>query len=110
SCSSADTGRGRLPRNWPDRPAPESRDWLESFMQSHDVRVDITGRVDLEGELKTAATVHLPDVIDGPLTVLFGYPGGGYARGYYDIRRLRGYSQAEHHISRGFAFVACDHI
>jgi pimeloyl-ACP methyl ester carboxylesterase len=79
-------------------------------MQSHDLRIDVTGQVDLEGRLRAAATVHLPDRIDGPLTVLFGYPGGGYARGYYDIRRLPGYSQAEYHISRGFAFVACDHL
>jgi pimeloyl-ACP methyl ester carboxylesterase len=79
-------------------------------MQSHDVRIDVTGGVDLEGELATAATIHLPDRIEGPLTILFGYPGGGYSRGYYDIRRLQGYSQAEHHANRGFAFVACDHL
>ena len=79
-------------------------------MQSHDVWIDISGKVDLEAELNTAATVHLPDEIDGPLTILFGYAGGGYARGYYDIRQLPGYSQAEHHVSRGFAFVACDHL
>jgi alpha-beta hydrolase superfamily lysophospholipase len=79
-------------------------------MQSHDVRVDITGRIDLQGKLKTAATVHLPDEVDRPLTVMVGYPGGGYSRGYYDIRRLSGYSQAEHHVNRGAAFVACDHL
>ena len=79
-------------------------------MLSHDVRIDVTGRVGLEGTLETAATVHLPDRIDGALTVLIGYPGGGYSRGYYDIRRLPGYSQAKYHTDRGFAFVACDHL
>lgn len=75
-----------------------------------DVRVDVTGQIDLEGRLETAATVYVPDRIDGPLTVMVGYPGGGYSRGYYDIRRLPGYSQADYHTGQGFAFVACDHL
>lgn len=79
-------------------------------MQSHDLRIDITGCVDLDGPLQTAATVHLPDRIDGPLTVLVGLPGGSYARGYYDIGLLPGYSQAEYHTEQGCALVACDHI
>lgn len=79
-------------------------------MRSFDLRIDVTGRVDLEGALETAATVYLPDRVDGPLTVLFGFPGGAYSRRYYDIRQAPGYSQAEHHTDRGFAFVACDHL
>lgn len=79
-------------------------------MRTHDLRIDMTGAVDLPGVLQTAATVHLPDRIEGPLTVIFGLPGGSYTRGYYDIRRLPGYSQAEYHTDRGMAFVACDHI
>lgn len=41
---------------------------------------------------------------------MFCYPGGGYGRGYYDIRGpgLDGYSEAEHHAERGIVLVACD--
>lgn len=79
-------------------------------MRSYDLRVDVTGKTDLEGELATAATVHLPDTIRGPVPVLFGFPGGGYGRHYYDIATLPGYSQARHHTAHGFIFVACDHL
>jgi pimeloyl-ACP methyl ester carboxylesterase len=74
------------------------------------VKVDVTGQVDLDDKLETAATVYLPDHLDGPITVLFGFPGGGYGRKYYDIRTRPGYSQAEYHTDGGFAFVACDHL
>jgi alpha-beta hydrolase superfamily lysophospholipase len=79
-------------------------------MQSCDVHGDVTGRVGLQGQLATAATVHLPDRVEGPLTVLVSYPRGGGGRGYFDIRMVPGYSQAGHHARRGFAFVACDHL
>lgn len=79
-------------------------------MESHSISVNVTGQVDIPGQLTTAATVHLPDRLDRPLTVLVGYPGGSYARGYYDIRLLPGYSQAEYHTDQGFVFVACDHL
>ena len=54
--------------------------------------------------------MHLPDRIDGPLTLLFGFPGGGFGRRYYDVQKMPGYSQAEHHTQQGFGFVACDHL
>jgi pimeloyl-ACP methyl ester carboxylesterase len=79
-------------------------------VRTFDVKVDITGAVGLDDKLETAATVYLPNRLDGPVTVLFGFPGGGYGRKYYDIRALPGYSQAEYHTDRGFAFVACDHL
>ena len=60
--------------------------------------------------MRTAASVHLPDRIDGPITVLFGFPGGGFGRRYYDVQKMPGYSQAEHHTAQGFGFVACDHL
>ncbi|MCX0272848.1 alpha/beta hydrolase [Nocardia zapadnayensis] len=55
-------------------------------------------------------TVHLPDRVDGPLPVLFGFPGGGFGRRYFDVQTLPGYSQAEYNTNHGFAFVACDHL
>ncbi|MFE9320726.1 alpha/beta hydrolase [Nocardia sp. NPDC052278] len=79
-------------------------------MRSYDLNVDVTGATDLPGELRTAVTVHLPDRVDGPLPILFGFPGGGFGRRYFDIQTLPGYSQAEYHTSHGFAFVACDHL
>jgi pimeloyl-ACP methyl ester carboxylesterase len=79
-------------------------------MRSYDIKVDVTGAADLPGELRTAATVHLPDRVDGPLPVLFGFPGGGFGRRYYDVQKLPGYSQADYHTSHGFAFVACDQL
>lgn len=42
--------------------------------------------------------------------VVFAYPGGGYTRGYYDLRRpsLPGHGQADYHRSRGWVVVTCD--
>jgi alpha-beta hydrolase superfamily lysophospholipase len=79
-------------------------------MRSNDLQIDITGATELPGTLRTAVTVHLPDRIEGPLDLLFGFPGGGFGRRYYDVRKLPGYSQAEHHTGQGFGFVACDHL
>lgn len=79
-------------------------------MRCYDVRVDVTGTCGLPGTLHTVATVYLPDRLEGPTTVLFGFPGGGYGRRYYDIRALASYSQAKHHAGEGFVFVACDHL
>jgi len=82
-------------------------------MDHHEVMIDVTGfsaEPGLEGPLAMAATVHLPDDRSGGRTVVFGYPGGGFGRRYYDIRTLPGYSQAEYHVARGRIFVACDHL
>src|SRR5207248_711265 len=54
--------------------------------------------------------VCVPDRIDGASTVLFGFPGGGFGRKYYNIETLPGYSQAEFHCAAGMIFVACDHL
>ncbi|HSS08788.1 MAG TPA: alpha/beta hydrolase [Acidimicrobiales bacterium] len=79
-------------------------------MRSYDLRVDVTGQIDMDDKLETASTVCLPDRVAGPLTVMFGFPGGGFGRRYYDVRTLPGYSQAEYHTRQGFVFVACDHL
>ena len=79
-------------------------------MRSYDLKIPLGDEVDLPGELHTAVTVHLPDVIAGPLPVIFAFPGGGYGRRYFDIRARPGYSQAEYHTARGTAVVACDHL
>jgi alpha-beta hydrolase superfamily lysophospholipase len=80
---------------------------------TYDRTIDVTGfpgGEQLAGRVLTQVSVHLPDRVEGPVTVFFGFPGGGYGRGYYDIRVKPGYSQAEYHTGRGHVFVACDHL
>jgi pimeloyl-ACP methyl ester carboxylesterase len=47
-----------------------------------------------------------------PPIIVFASPGGGYARGYFDLPPFQGeaYSQAEHHVAAGFILVAYDHL
>jgi pimeloyl-ACP methyl ester carboxylesterase len=78
-----------------------------------DVQIDITGCGATDGPLHIAATVYLPDSATlAPPAVMFAGPGAGYGRGYYDMAPpdFTGYSQAEHHVARGFIFVAYDHL
>jgi pimeloyl-ACP methyl ester carboxylesterase len=79
-------------------------------MRSYDIEIDVTGAGGLEGRLRTAVTVHVPDEAAGSRPVLFGFPGGDYSRRYFDIRAVPGYSQAEYHTADGCVFVACDHL
>ena len=83
-------------------------------MNAAELRIDVSGQTGLPGPIELAATVYWPEparLIDPPL-VVFGFPGGGYARGYFHIDwpGLSGYSQAEHHVGAGLVFVACDHV
>ena len=79
-----------------------------------DLRIEID--VDIAGgeQLSTALTVIAPDrggLGERPI-VMFGWPGGGYNRQYFDLQLpgRTGYSQAEYHAAHGYIFVACDHI
>jgi alpha-beta hydrolase superfamily lysophospholipase len=78
----------------------------------HDLRVDVTGVSGIEGPLLSAVTAHLPAEVGDETTVVFAFPGGGYARGYYDLHHdlLPGPTQAEHHVAAGLAVFACDHL
>ena len=60
----------------------------------------------------TAATVFVPDHMNDRPVVLFGFPGAGYCRHYYEIEHptLEGPGQAVYHAERGYIFVACDHL
>src|SRR5581483_2794386 len=44
--------------------------------------------------------------------VMAGFPGGGYGRGYFNMRFAghSGYSEAEHHTGAGVIFIAADHL
>jgi pimeloyl-ACP methyl ester carboxylesterase len=72
-----------------------------------------TRMIDLDAGDRVAATIHFPsDPVAGPCVVAFGLPGGGLARGYFDARPGGddSYSQAAFHTSRGWIFVALDHL
>jgi pimeloyl-ACP methyl ester carboxylesterase len=60
--------------------------------------------------LSIAATVHMPHSLSNPPIVMFAIPGGGYARGYFDMHfpGHTGYSQVEHHTERGIIVIAID--
>jgi pimeloyl-ACP methyl ester carboxylesterase len=79
-----------------------------------DIAVDVTAACDLGRPLSVAATMFLPepDSLIENQPVVFAVPGGGYSRGYYDMHFAghQGYSQAEHHVERGIAVVAIDHL
>lgn len=80
----------------------------------HHVRIDVSAAVGTGEKLAVAATVLLPGDLPrgGRRTVIFGFPGGGYNRRYWDLEipGHSGYSQAEHHLRAGHVFVACDHL
>jgi alpha-beta hydrolase superfamily lysophospholipase len=82
--------------------------------KSVELTVDITGTPGVEGPAHTAVTVHLPDdpVAATPPVVCFAFPGAGYGRHYYsfDMPGSTGGGQAGWHTSRGWIFVACDHL
>jgi pimeloyl-ACP methyl ester carboxylesterase len=79
-----------------------------------DIAVDVTAACNLATPLSVVATVFLPepDRLVERQPVVFALPGGGYSRGYYDMHfpGHTGYSQAEHHVQRGFVLVALDHL
>jgi Serine aminopeptidase, S33 len=75
--------------------------------------LDVSGELPFEEPSFLAASVHLPDP-DGelPRAVLICWPGGSYARAYWDMHvpGNRGYSFAEHMTAQGFVVVAADHL
>jgi hypothetical protein len=64
--------------------------------------------------LQIAATAFIPSWHSNVTraTAIFAVPGGGYSRGYFDMRfpQHAGYSQAGYHRDNGLIFVACDPI
>jgi|1186.fasta_scaffold50294_2 pimeloyl-ACP methyl ester carboxylesterase len=79
-----------------------------------DLSVDVTEAVGLGEPLRTRVSVVLPDpdALADPPVVCFGFPGGGYSRGYFtfDMPGARGGGEAGWHAARGWVFVACDHL
>ena len=81
-------------------------------MPTHDLRIDVTEAAGLGEHLETAVTVVVPDEVPDSPVVCFGWPGGGYSRGYFtfDMPGSSGGGQAGWHVTRGWIFVACDHL
>jgi hypothetical protein len=81
-------------------------------MERIEVRTEVTEAVALGEQLRTVATVVLPDELADPPVICFAFPGGGYSRGYFtfDMPGSSGGGQAGWHARRGWVFVACDHL
>jgi alpha-beta hydrolase superfamily lysophospholipase len=78
---------------------------------TRDVQIEVTVAAGTGEVLHVAATVFLPDERPERSPAFFGFPGGGYNRGYFNLDLPGGgYSQAEFHTSHGAIFVACDHL
>jgi pimeloyl-ACP methyl ester carboxylesterase len=77
-----------------------------------ELEVDVTDAAGLGEPVHVALTVTLPDAVPERPIVCFGYPGGGYSRGYYtfDLPGSTGGGQAGWHVDRGWIFVSCDHL
>ena len=74
-------------------------------MQAEHMRIDVGG-----GRHTAVDLYRLAEVPERPV-VAFAFPGGGYSRGYYDIRHDGdAYSQAAFHVARGWVVVTCDHL
>lgn len=79
-----------------------------------DRRIDVTQAADLGETVELAVTIALPDpahLPERPMAI-FAVPGGGYSRGYFDLRfdNHQGYSEADFHSARGSIYVMVDHI
>jgi pimeloyl-ACP methyl ester carboxylesterase len=73
--------------------------------------LDVSDALPFEERSSLAATIHRPDA-ESPRAVLVCWPGGSYARAYWDMRipGHSGYSFAEHMTPQGFLVVAADHL
>jgi pimeloyl-ACP methyl ester carboxylesterase len=83
-------------------------------MRSLERRIDVSAALGMPAPREVAATIHLPDKRDpAPTCLLFAFPGSGYNRRYFNLQWAGStdtYSQAAHHVQRGIAVAACDHV
>lgn len=77
-------------------------------------RIDVASCVGAGSPIEIAVTVFLPEPasLTSPPIAIFGVPGGGYSRGYFDMHfpGHDAYGEAEYHTAHGFIFVACDPV
>lgn len=82
-------------------------------MHRIDLRIDVSAAANLGVPVELAVTAFIPEILrSGRPVIVFALPGGGYARGYFDMHfgGHEGYSQAEHHCAAGLIVVAIDHL
>jgi pimeloyl-ACP methyl ester carboxylesterase len=83
------------------------------MLRPSELVLDVSAELPFEGSAFLAGSVHLPDPQgESPRAVLICWPGGSYARAYWDmhIPAHPGYSFAEHMTAQGFVVVAADHL
>jgi pimeloyl-ACP methyl ester carboxylesterase len=83
------------------------------LLEPAEVVLDVSAELPFEESSFIAASVHLPDAGgELPRAVLVCWPGGSYARAYWDMHvpGHHGYSFAEHMTAQGFVVVAADHL
>jgi pimeloyl-ACP methyl ester carboxylesterase len=77
------------------------------------VTVDVARELGLPGPLTTSAWIFAPRrPAAGVPTVLFAFPGGGYAKAYFhlEVPGHPGYSMGEYLAGRGCYVIACDNL
>jgi pimeloyl-ACP methyl ester carboxylesterase len=83
-------------------------------LRVRDLEIDISGAVDMGTRAHTAVSIFVPPSIGDDAVVAFGFPGGGYNRGYFDLAAglpgPGGSSEARWHAERDWWYVACDHL
>lgn len=75
--------------------------------------LEVSPGLEFDEPVSLAASIYLPDfAVGGPPGVLICWPGGSYARSYWDMQidGYPGYSFAEHMTTQGFVVVAADHL
>jgi pimeloyl-ACP methyl ester carboxylesterase len=75
--------------------------------------LDVSAELPFDEPSFLASSVHLPEGQDeAPPAVLICWPGGSYARDYWDMQipGHPGYSFAEHLTAKGFIVLAADHL
>src|SRR4051794_33371211 len=78
-----------------------------------ELRLDVSAALPFGESIHLAASVHLPELAtEVPRGVLVCWPGGSYARAYWDMHvgGHPGYSFADHMTAHGYVVVAADHL
>jgi Serine aminopeptidase, S33 len=82
-------------------------------MEPTELVLDVSADLPFDEPSFLASSVHLPEGGDeAPPAVLICWPGGSYARSYWDMQMPGhpGYSFAEHLTAQGFIVLAADHL
>jgi hypothetical protein len=78
----------------------------------YELSFDVTDEAGLGEPARVAVSIDLPGEVPERPIVCFAKPGGGYSKGYFteDLPGPARGSQAAWHASRGWIFVAVDHL